>query len=78
MTLSQESIERWLIVFRELKFRRFPHDAIVGDNSGSVERSLLDQISAYPPQKKANKSVEDKGRGGACWSFHVVIEKVLN
>jgi hypothetical protein len=72
MTFSQESIERRLVVFRELGFHRFPHDAVVGDNSGSVERSLLDQLSAYPPQKKANKSVEDNGRGGLYRSFHAV------
>ncbi len=71
MTLSQESIERWLIVFRELGFRSFPHDAIVSNDSESVERSLLDQLATYPPQKKANKSVEDNGRGGVCRSFHV-------
>jgi hypothetical protein len=74
MTLSQESIERWLVVFRELGFCRFPHDAIVGDDSRSVERSLLDQFPTYPPQKKANKSVEDNGRGGLCRSFHVIRE----
>ena len=74
MTLSQESIERWFVVFRELGFRRFPHDAVVGDDSGSVERSLLDQLPTHPPQKKANKSVEDNGRGGVCRSFHIVRE----
>ena len=72
MTLFQESIERWLIVFRELGFRSFPHDAIVVDDSWSVERSLLGQFPTYPPQKKANKSFEDNGRGDVCRSFHVV------
>ena len=74
MTLSQESIERRLIVFRELGFRCFPHDAIVSDDSGSVERSLLDQLPTYPPQKKANKSVESNRRGGVWRSFHVTRE----
>jgi len=74
MTLSQESIERWPVVLRELGFRSFPHDAVVGDDSRLMERSLLDQFPTYPPQKKANKSVEDNGRGGVCRSFHVVRE----
>lgn len=74
MTLSQESIERWLVVLRELGFRSFPHDAVVSDDSLFMERPLLDQLSTYPPQKKANKSVEDNGRGGACRSFHVIRE----
>ena len=78
MTLSQESIERWLVVLRELGFRNFAHDAVVGDDSRSVERSLLDQFPTYPPQKKANKSVESNGRGGVCRSFHVVIESVAS
>ena len=74
MTLPQKGVERWLVILRELGFCRIPHDAVVGDDSRSVKRPLLDQLSTYPPQKKANKSVEDNGRGGVSRSFHVVRE----
>jgi len=72
MTIAQEGIERWLVVFRKLVFCRFPHDAVVSGYSGSVQWPLLDQLPTYPPQKKANKSVEDNGRGGVRRSFHVI------
>jgi hypothetical protein len=78
MALSQESIERWFVVFRELGFRRFPHDAVVSDDSESVERPLLDQLSAYPPQKKANKWVEDNGRGGELREGHFAPSLLAN
>jgi hypothetical protein len=42
MTLSQEGIERGLVVLCELAFRSFPHDAVVSDDAGFVKRPLFD------------------------------------
>ena len=74
VTLAQKGIERWLVVFRELLFYCFTHDAIVGDDVCSVCWPLNDKLSAYPPQQEANKTMERNAQGVGSWfCFHSFI-----